>query len=655
MSDDKVKRIHELNTILKAASNAYYNENKEIMSNYEYDALYDELLELEKETNIVLSGSPTVSVGYEALSELKKVVHESPMLSLDKTKDIDALVAFVKDKEAVLSFKEDGLTTVLTYENGELVSAVTRGNGTVGEDITHNAKVFANLPKSISYKDRLVIRGESVISYSEFEAINKRLSVEDQYKNPRNLCSGTVRQLDSAICAKRNVKFIAFQLVGIDDSLGLDTISKRFDYLASLGFEVVVHKKVNKDNLADTVSWFEGEIATNDIPSDGLVLTFDDIAYGESLGRTAKFPKNAIAFKWKDELATTSYIETFWSASRTGMINPVAIFEPVELEGTTVSRASLHNVSIFEDYQLGKGDQITVYKANMIIPQLQDNLTRSNTETIPEFCPVCHAKTSIKDDNSIKVLYCDNKECPAKKIKSFAHFVSRDAANIDGMSEATIERLIENGCLKELSDLYHLDRYKDIIVGLEGFGDKSYSKLVKACDKSRDIKTSAFLYSLGISNIGSSNAKLICKHFKDDFIAIRNASVEELARIDGIGELIAKAIVKYFNDDKNIAVVDSLIEEMNIIKEEYSESGLIFDGVTFVVTGSLNHYSNRKELANEIESLGGKVASSVSAKTNYLINNDATSSSSKNKKAKELGVKIITEEEYISIKNMEDD
>ncbi len=649
--ESSIARIKELNKVLREASKAYYSEDNEIMTNYEYDALYDELVRLEAETGVILNGSPTQNVGYEVLSDLKKVVHESPMLSLDKTKDVNALASFVGNKEGVLSFKEDGLTTVLTYEDGKLSQAVTRGNGTVGEDITHNARTFVNIPSEISYKGRLVIRGESVITYSEFNRINKSLLSDEQYKNPRNLCSGTVRQLDSSICAKRNVRFIAFNLVGIDDSLGLDTIVKRFEYLATLGFEVVEYRLVDKGSIAEAVEDFARRIPDNDIPSDGLVLSFNDIAYGESLGRTAKFPKHSIAFKWKDETAETKYIRTFWSASRTGLINPVATFEPVELEGTTVTRASLHNVSIFESFELGEGDTVTVYKANMIIPQLADNLTRSNSEKVPLICPVCHGDTVIREDTGVKVLYCTNEYCPAKQIKKFSHFVSRDAANIDGMSDATIEKLITSGALSTLDDLYHLDRYEDRIVMMEGFGDKSYKNLIKAVNDSRSMTLPAFIYSLGINNVGLSNAKLIVKHYKGDFDKIRNAGVEELSGIDNIGEVIAGSVHDFFNNQAASDMVDKLLKEVNIIREDYpDEEEQVFSNLTFVITGSLNFYSNRKELSEEIEKLGGKVAGSVSSKTDYLINNDAASNSSKNKKAKELNVKIITEEEYIKLK-----
>ena len=650
---EQMNRMKELIQILNKASKEYYTMDREVMSNYEYDALYDELLALEQETKTVLSNSPTVNVGYEVLSKLEKVTHEYPMLSLDKTKEVPELVSWLNQQEGVLSWKLDGLTTVLTYENGILKQAVTRGNGTVGEDITHNAKVYVNLPKTIPYKEKLIIRGESVIKYSDFERINKEiLDGEAKYKNPRNLCSGTVRQLNSEICAKRNVHFFAFSLVDVAGLPDLDTMQKRFEWLASMGFEVVEYELVTAADLSKTVAAFSDKIATNDFPSDGLVLSYNDIAYGKSLGTTAKFPKDSIAFKWRDEIVETVFLDVEWSASRTGLINPVAIFEPVEIEGTTVSRASLHNVSILESYQLGVGDTITVYKANMIIPQLADNLTRSNTLKIPEVCPVCHKKAVIKKENEIKVLMCSNEECPAKKIKAFAHFVSRDAMNIDGLSEATLEKFIQNGFLKTLPDLYTLEQYQEEIVTLEGFGQRSYDKLIQAIANSRQVKMANFLYSLGVANVGLSNAKLLCRHFRYDWNAMTSASVEELTEVEGIGELIATAFVSYFSDDRRRKVVSDLLQYIAFEPEEVlAETQLLLQDKVFVVTGSLNQYANRNAIKEEIERLGGKVVGSVSSKTSYLINNDIASNSSKNKKAKELGIPIITEEDFINMLN----
>ena len=643
-----IGRMKELIDILNRASAVYYQGKDEIMSNFEYDKLYDELVSLEKESGLVLAGSPTQKVGYEILSELPKQTHPSPMLSLDKTKQVNELESWLGDKEGLLSWKMDGLTVVLTYENGQLLNAVTRGNGVVGEVITNNAKVFKKLPISIPFKGHMVLRGEAVITYSEFEKINASLSEEEQYKNPRNLCSGSVRQLNNEITAKRNVELYAFTLVEAEGVDFENSQKNKMEFMRKQGFQVVEYKLVTRENIAKTVEWFSDKVKTNDFPSDGLVLLYDDIEYGDSLGSTAKFPRNAIAFKWADEVAKTRLLEMEWSASRTGLINPVAIFEPVELEGTTVSRASVHNISIVRELKLGIGDEIEVYKANMIIPQIAKNLTESDSLEIPDKCPVCGEKTVIHKENDVEVLFCENPDCLAKKIKSISLFVSRDAMNIDGMSEATIEKFIARGFLHELADLFKLERYKDEIISMEGFGEKSYEKLIKAADAAKVTTTAKFIYSLGISGIGLSNAKMICKAFDNDFDKIRKVSREELIEIDGVGEVLADSFVRFFEKENNNHVVDDLLK---IIKLEDSESSVQNDmeGMNFVITGSVNHFSNRGAVKELVESRGGKVTGSVTSKTKYLINNDSTSNSSKNKKAKELGVQIITEDEFIDM------
>lgn len=649
----KVNRIKELVQKLNEASKAYYQEDREIMSNYEYDKLYDELQKLEKETNIVYGNSPTVSVGYELLSSLEKERHNSPMLSLDKTKDVEVLKEWINDKEGVLSWKLDGLTIVLTYENGELQKAVTRGNGEVGEVITNNAKTFVNLPRKIQYKERLILRGEAVIRYSDFQKINDGIEdVEAKYKNPRNLCSGSVRQLNNEITAKRNVHFFAFNVVETEDGNGNgnDTIQGQLEFLKEQGFDVVEYKMVTRDTIADTVSWFANKMEQNDFPSDGLVLIFNDISYGKSLGRTAKFPRDSIAFKWADELVTTKLVDIEWSPSRTGLINPVAIFEPVELEGTTVSRASLHNISILEGLELGIGDEITVYKANMIIPQVEENLTKSGTVVIPDRCPACGGNTKIEDVAGVRSLYCTNEFCSAKKIKLFTHFVSRDAMNIDGLSEMTLQKFIEREFLNELPDIFKLEQYQEEIVTMEGFGEKSYQNLINSIEKARKTTLPRFLYSLGIPNIGVATGKILCKHFGYQLEQIQNATVEQLVEVDGIGEIIAKSIVDYFQNEHNKRVINALLRQLEVEQpvEETGASLNIMDGLTFVITGSVFQFKNRNELKDVIENLGGKVTGSVTSKTNYLINNDNLSSSSKNKKAKELGIPIITEQEFIA-------
>lgn len=643
-------RMKELVSILDKAAKAYYQEDKELMSNLEYDKLYDELLELEKETGIILSNSPTIKVGYEVLSELEKEEHSYPMLSLDKTKEVEGLVSFLKDKEGILSFKLDGLTVVLTYEDGKLTKAVTRGNGEIGEIITNNAKMFKNLPLSINYKEKLIIRGEAIIKYSDFYKINEEIKdVEAKYKNPRNLCSGSVRQLNNEITSKRNVCFYAFSLVESDFSS--KEIKKDLDHLKELGFEVVENYLVNSENISNYVDKFSDKIKDYDLPSDGLVLVFNDKEYGESLGRTAKFPRNGIAFKWTDEIATTKLLEIEWSPSRTGLINPIAIFEPVDLEGTTVSRASLHNVSIMENLELGLGDEITVYKANMIIPQIADNLTRSANIVIPTKCPVCNTATDLKEDNGIKTLYCINEECPAKKIKLFTHFVSRNAMNIDGLSEETLDKFIELGYISTISDIYKLEQHKNEIKNQRGFKEKSVQNILKAIDDSKDTELYRLIYGIGISNIGLTNAKMICKHFDNDVEKIVDAKKEELLEIDGIGDIIADSLIDYFANESKKEEFYKILELLNI-KKEVAESGNNLKDLVFVITGSLDIFENRDKLKQYIESESGKVTGSVTKNTNYLINNDVASNSSKNKKAKELGVNIITEQEFVDIFNV---
>lgn len=641
--------MKELIPILSEAAKAYYQESREIMSNFEYDRLYDELLKLEQETGTVFAGSPTQKVGYEVLSELPKERHERPMLSLNKTKSVDELREWLGGQTGLLSWKMDGLTVVLTYEDGVLAKAVTRGNGEIGEVITPNARTFINIPTTIPYKGQLILRGEAVISYSDFEKLNDSIAdVDAKYKNPRNLCSGSVRQLNSGITASRNVRFMAFALVRADGVDFKNSRKEQFLWLSRLGFETVEFVEVTAETLSGAVHGFAEKIEHYDIPSDGLVLLYDDIAYGQSLGRTAKFPRDSIAFKWADEIqeTTLSYIE--WSASRTGLINPVAVFEPVELEGTTVSRASVHNISIMEGLELGAGDRITVYKANMIIPQIADDLTRSGVRDIPKICPVCGGKTEIRSLNDVKSLYCTNPECQAKKIKSFDLFVSRDALNIDGLSEMTLEKFIAAGFIHEFDDIFHLDRHRDAIVTMEGFGEKSYENLIEAAKTASHTTLPRLIFGLGIAGIGLANAKVICRHFDFDLDAMRKADAEELCAIDGIGGVLADAWVTYFKNDKNNEILDHLLADLTFANGARSEEQTLA-GKTFVITGSVEHFANRKELQEKIESLGGKAAGSVSAKTSYLINNDVTSNSSKNKKARELGIPILSEEDFLKM------
>ena len=651
-------RMKELTELLNRASEAYYNKDTEIMSNLEYDRLYDELAALEKRTGIVLAGSPTVHVGYTAADELPKERHESPMLSLDKTKDREALAQWLGGHEGLLSWKLDGLTVVLTYDDGRLTKAVTRGNGEIGEVITDNARVFRNLPVHIPCRETLVLRGEAIIRYSDFKKINEELEAEAaasgdlgdvRYKNPRNLCSGSVRQLNNQVTAKRRVRFYAFSLVQAG-SLSFDNSrQKQMEFLAEQGFETVEFVRVTPENIVEKVGEFEKKTASSDLPSDGLVLTLDDIAYGESLGTTSKFPRNSIAFKWADELMETTLTEVEWSASRTGLINPVAVFEPVELEGTTVRRASVHNISIVRELKLGIGDRITVYKANMIIPQIAENLTGSGTLQIPSRCPVCGQETTIRRDKDTEVLICTNPDCAAKKIKSFSLFVSRSAMNIDGLSEATLEKLIAAGLIHEFADIYHLGEHREVIEDMDGFGRRSCDKLLDAIEKSRETTPARVLSAIGIPGIGISGARILCSHFGDDPDEIRKADVQTLSEVEGIGPVLAENIHKYFEDPRLSASLDALLCELHLHKETRQEGTQILSGKTFVITGSVHHFANRNELKDKIISLGGKAAGSVSSKTDYLINNDVNSSSTKNKKARELGIPILSEEDFLAM------
>ena len=651
---NKTGRMKELIAKLNEAAKAYYAEDREIMSNFEYDALYDELVALEEETGMTLSGSPTVSVGYEAVDELPKEHHEKPMLSLAKTKSREELGAWLNGKEGLLSWKLDGLTIVLTYQDGVLEKAVTRGNGEIGEVITNNAKVFKNIPHRIAFKGRLILRGEAVITYSDFEKVNEEIADADaRYKNPRNLCSGSVRQLNNEITAGRNVRLFAFSLVSAtEDGKELDFDNDRenqFRFLQEQGFDVVEYLRVTRETISEAIESFAQKIVTYDVPSDGLVLTYCDMAYGASLGRTAKFPRDSIAFKWADETAETILKEIEWSPSRTGLINPVAIFEPVELEGTTVSRASVHNLSIMKALKLGIGDRIKVYKANMIIPQIAENLTGSGKLEIPAYCPVCGAKTKISKMNDAETLVCPNEECEAKKIKAFTLLVSRDALNIDGLSEATLEKLIARGFIHDFADIFHLDRYREEITAMEGFGEKSYQNLIDSIEKAKDTTLAKFLYGLGISGIGVANAKMLCRSFHEDYQSIKSATMEELSEVEGIGEVLAEGIYNFFRDEKKQASVEKLLQELRIAKPVQNAEEQIFAGKTFVITGSVEHFANRNEVKELIESKGGKVAGSVSGKTDYLINNDVTSISGKNKKAKELGIPVISEEMFLKM------
>ena len=649
MKENKIERMKELVKQLAQAAYVYEQEDREVMTNREYDTLYDELKQLEEETGTILAGSVTQKVGYEIASNLPKVTHSKRMLSLDKTKEVSKLKTFLSTQEGLLSWKLDGLTIVCTYEEGKLVSAVTRGNGTIGEEVTNNARTFKNLPLTIDEKGRLVLRGEAIITYSDFAKINEGISEADgKYKNPRNLCSGSVRQLNPQITANRNVRLYAFTLV--EGGPDFETKEEQLNWLSRKGFQTVEYKKVTADTIEEAVEYFAKNIDKQDFASDGLVLTYNNRRYSAALGETAKFPKDSIAFKWKDELVETRLVDIEWNTSRTGLINPVAIFEPVEIEGTTVERASVHNLSILEELKLGIGDQITVYKANMIIPQIAENLTQSNHIKIPEFCPVCGAHTEIKKDKETKTLICSNSNCKAQRLRAFTHFTTRDAMNIEGLSEATIEKFLEKDYLEDFTSLYHLAQYEAEIIEMEGLGKKSFTKLMHSIEKSREVATANFIYALGIAQVGLGTAKLICKHFNNTLEAMMEASKEELTGIDGVGPVIAEAFAEYFSLEANRSMVNHLKEELNFKMEArvvVADSKIA--NKTFVVTGDVTHFRNRKELQAKIEALGGKVTGSVSKNTDYLINNDSESGSSKNKKAKELGIPILTEEAFLSL------
>lgn len=655
--DNRIERMKELVKILDEASRVYYAQNREIMSNFEFDRLYDELVDLEEETGIVLASSPTHKVGYESVNELPKETHEKPMLSLAKTKDREQLRSFIGEHRSLISWKLDGLTVVLTYRDGELAKAVTRGNGQIGDVITANARTFVNLPGRIPYKGELILRGEAVITYPDFEKINQSLGEDAaQYKNPRNLCSGSVRQLNSEVTAQRSVRFYAFTLVKADGVDFHNSRQEQFSFLTRQGFEVVEYRICDEHNLDEVLAWFEEKVRNYEVPSDGLVVLYDDIAYGDSLGNTAKSPRNAIAFKWQDEQALTHLIEIEWSPSRTGLINPIAVFEPVELEGTTVTRASVHNVSILRSLELGIGDQISVYKANMIIPQIAENLTRSGSAAIPDHCPACGEQTSIHNAQGTETLFCDNPDCPAKKIRSFSQFVSRDAMNIEGLSEMTLEKFIGKGFIHSFADLFRLGRWHGEIIGMEGFGEKSAQNLEESIEKARDTTLPRVLFALGIPNIGVANAKVISRFFGGSMELVRSAGEEEFGRIDGVGPVMAKACAQWFASDTNRALLDDLLKEIRIGKAASpqdmqageGEDNPVF-GKVFVVTGSVVHFANRRQLQERIEESGGKVTGSVSKKTDYLINNDASSNSTKNRTARELGIPILTEDQLLEM------
>lgn len=652
-----LEKMHKLISLIDKYRNEYYNEDREEVDNKEYDRLKDELDELERKAGFVLSNSPSLKVGCEVTSKLPKYTFKKPMLSLSKTKEVSGLQQFLSDKDGILSWKMDGLTVVVAYNNGELVSAITRGNGEIGEVITQNAKHFRNLPLRIPYKGKLVLRGEAVMTYSDFERINKGLvtSGDELKKNPRNLCSGTVRSVDSSVTKNRGVYWYAFELVSADCEIPND-IDKQFKWLNNNGFDTVQFMVVNSSNVVQAVMQFESIVESKklDIPTDGLVLTYRDKKYGESLGVRAKSPRHSIAFKWEDEAVETKVIDIEWSPSRNGLITPVAIFEPVDIEGSTVSRASLHNVSIFAEKQLGYGDRIKVYKANMIIPQVLDNLDRTATCQIPGQCPCCGEPTVLHQDpkSGVYTLWCENSECAAKGTRSFEHFVARDAMNIDGVSTSTLNTLIECRIISDYASIYHINEHADEIINLEGFGYTSFMNIVNAVEKSRNVKPANLIYALGIPNIGLTTAKLICKHFGNDLVKTVTASYNDLINIDGIGDTIADSFTAYFADKNNAEAFVRLTKELNIIQEAVSNNTEM-NGITICVTGDVHIFKNRRAIKDIVENLGGKLTGSVSKSTSYLVTNDTTSGSRKNKAAQEYGIPILTEQQFIEKFNLQ--
>jgi len=657
---NKVERIRELIKRLNQYRDSYYNKSVSEISDHEYDNLFDELKKLEEETNIVMSNSPTHTVGYEVKSKLKKVKHSHPMLSLDKTKLIDDLKKFAGDKDCLLMCKMDGLTVLLTYENGELIQAETRGNGEEGEIITHNAIIFENIPLHIDYKGHLETEGEAIITYDDFEKINNNLPEDERYKNPRNLVSGSVRQLDSNIAAQRHIKFIVWKVPEIEDGINSDNAFLfRLIFAKDLGFDIVPfysysNNTSDKENCEYLIENLKEQSKIKGYPIDGLVMTYNDISYGESLGKTGHHPKHSIAYKFYDDVYPTRLLDVEWTMGKTGTLTPTAVFEPVETEGTMVERASLHNLSIMKDLGIiSKYQEIGVYKANMIIPQVDyakkvDNVTVEEEIKIPKICPICGAKTQVVKDNDTEVLICTNPNCTGKLLGKLSHFVSKNAINIYGLSEQTLQKFVDLGWLNSFQDIYHLSEHKEEMYKLDGFGKKSVDKLLDSIEKSRNTSLDRFIYGLCIPMIGKTASKDIANHFNYDYETFRQYGiVTHYKGINGFGDSMNDSIHNYLRNSH--MMVEMLADEFEFAKVEKTSSNINLLNKTFVITGSLNHYKNRDELVSVIEGLGGKVSGSVSSKTSYLINNYITSTSGKNKKANDLGIPIISEEEFIKM------
>ena len=653
-----MKEMKELINKLNQYSYEYYTLGKPTISDTTYDGLYDKLIKLEEETGVVLSNSPTQNVGNVTLSKLEKTTHEYPMLSLDKTKSIDTLNNFRKNKDTILMLKMDGLTIDLVYdEKGNLIEGSTRGDAFIGENITHTVKTFSNIPLKINnnFNKTIHIIGEAIIDYDTFDNINSKLSDNDKYKNPRNLVSGTVRQLNSKVCKDRNVKFVGY----IVEGLNIPSKLYQLKLIKELGFETVEYQIIlsnnEKEYLESKIDYLRELASNKKLPIDGMVLMYNNIKYGKSLGNTAHHPLHSIAFKFENDVEFTKLINVEFNVSRTGRVNPIALFNPVELYGTTVTRATLNNLSILKSLQLGLGDEIGVTKANEIIPMITDNLTKSNTLVIPEVCPVCGEPLIIKNDTNSEFLYCQNPNCKAKLVQSIFNYCNRDAMNIVGLSEKSIEKFIEKGFIKSILDIYSLDKYKKEIIHMEGFGLKSYNKLIDSIEKSKQCKLENFIYALGIPNVGLQTAKNIVKFVEGDVRTKLNTLLMfceniKWLKMNDCGESLKNSLIQYFNNEENNKLVFELSNLLSFIEDNPKKNNNVsLEGKTFVITGKVHIYKNRNEIKDIIESLGGKVSGSVSSKTDYLINNDINSNSGKNKTAKELNIPIISEEQFVEL------
>lgn len=642
-------RVRELNR----ASEAYYNTEQPIMSDAEFDNKLEELRQWEEETGIILANSPTHNVGYSVADELKEVEHNHPMLSLDKTKSVDELIEFIGNKNCFLSVKADGLTTSLHYINGKLIGAETRGDGVRGTECLQNVLTMKNVPKEIPYKEELIIDGETIIGWDTFREINDNLPEDKKYKHPRNLVSGSLQLLDSKEAASRNMRFIAWRVIkGFEHKTPSEDLFKAKD----IGFEIIPILKsprINKkEELTILLNHIRESADSHNIPYDGAVMAVDDYKIAESMGRTDKFFRHSLAYKYEDELFETVLTDIEWNTSKTGLINPVAIFQSVDLNGAITTRATLHNITYIKDMMLGIGDRIRVYRSNMVIPKVHDSIDKSGNFSIPDKCPICGHPTRIIKENDSEVLMCENPDCNGKLLGKLVHATSRNALDIENLSETTIEKFINLGWLNSIQDIYHLSDHENEMKTLDGFGKKSVEKLLSSVEKSRKTSLERFIYSLSIPLIGKSASKdisKICKDSFDDLVDLMKSSPEKLLSIDGFGTTMMNSVAKWWYE--NSLWVYELSKEFAFEKSQpvSNEASSTLEGKTFVVTGSVHHYKNREELQKDIISHGGNVASSVSAKTSYLINNDVNSTSSKNQKAKSLNIPIISEKDFLQM------